>query len=139
MLQFVCHFLTVLVVKDGCFTATGSLALLTQLPNYDNIFKFVLDPQPHLSHGVNSHGRTYGEHPYHPGHLSPPGLVSLPVPSAPVLLSCILHQVHTLPCLSVLYIYPNQVSSLSLPFLPVIRGLAAMRPACHLDTQNTVF
>ena len=37
MLQFVCHFLTVLVVKDGCFTATGSSASLSQLPNYDNM------------------------------------------------------------------------------------------------------
>ena len=55
-------------------------------------------PQPHFSHGVNSRGRTYGDHPYHPGHSSPPDLVPLSVPSPPVLLSCILHQVRTLPC-----------------------------------------
>ena len=34
----------------------------------------------------------------------PRGLVSLSVPSPPVLLSCILHQVRTLPCPPVLYI-----------------------------------
>ena len=44
---------------------------------------FVLDPQPHLSHGVNSQGRTYRNYPNHPGHSSPPCLVSLPVPSPP--------------------------------------------------------
>ena len=46
---------------------------------------------------------------YHPGHSSPPGLVSLSVPPPPpVLLSCILHSVRTLPCPPVLYIYPIQ-------------------------------
>ena len=44
---------------------------------------FVWDPQPHFSHGVNSLGRTYGDDPYHPGHLSPQGLVSLSVPPPP--------------------------------------------------------
>ena len=43
---------------------------------------------------------------YHPGHSSPPGLVSVSVPSPPVLMSCILHPVRTLPCPPVLYIYP---------------------------------
>ena len=65
---------------------------------------------------------------YHPGHSSPPGLILLhvpcpppsPPPPLPLLLSCILHQVCTLPCLPVLYIYPNQVSGLSLPCLPVL-------------------
>ena len=69
-----------------------------------NLNFFFCDPQPHFSHRVNSQGRTYGDHPYHPGHLSPPGLVSLSVPSPPVLSSCILHQVCTLPCPPVLYI-----------------------------------
>ena len=32
----------------------------------------------------------------------------------------------------------NEVSSKS-NIQPQYRGLAAMRPACHLDTQNTVF
>ena len=89
---------------------------------------FVLDPQAHLSHGVNSQGRTYGDLPYHPGHSSPPRLIFLhvpcppppPPPPPPILLSCILHQVCTLPRLPVLYIYSNHVSGLSLPCLPVV-------------------
>ena len=76
---------------------------------------FVWDPQPHFSYGVNSQGRTYGDHPYHPGHSSPKGLVSLSVPSPPVLLSCILHQVRTLACPPVQYIQP--IESLVCPFL----------------------
>ena len=50
----------------------------------------------------------------------PPGLIFLHVPCPPILLSCILHQVCTFPCLPVLHIYPNKVSCLSLPCLPVI-------------------
>ena len=43
-----------------------------------------------------------------------------PPPPPPILLSCILHQVCTLPRLPVLYIYSNHVSGLSLPCLPVV-------------------
>ena len=53
-------------------------------------------------------------------HSSLPGLIFLPVPCPPILLSCILHQVRTLPCLPVRYTYPNKVSGLSLPCLPVV-------------------
>ena len=74
-----------------------------------------------MSHGVNSQRRTYGDLPYQLGHSSPPGLIFLHVPCPPpILLSCILHQVCTLPCLPVLCICPNQVSGLSLPCLPVV-------------------
>ena len=51
----------------------------------------------------------------HPRALS---FFMFPVP--PILLSCILHQVCTLPFLPVLYIYSNQISGLSLPCLPVV-------------------
>ena len=91
---------------------------------------FVWDPQPHFSHGVNSQGRTYGDDPYHPGHLSPQGLVSLSVPSPPPpppprtfamhpasglyppLSSCPVHITYrvsglSLPCFHVRHIYSN--------------------------------
>ena len=54
---------------------------------------------------------------YHPGHSSPPGLVSVSVPSPPVLMSCILHPVRTLPC--PIHI-PYRVSGLFLPRLSVL-------------------
>ena len=74
---------------------------------------------------VWSQGRTYGKIPHHSCHSSPPGLISLhvpcpPPPPPPILMSCILHQIRTLPCLPVLYIYPYQVSGQSLPCLPVV-------------------
>ena len=37
------------------------------------LFVFVLDPYPHLSRGVNSRGRTYGETPLPPRPLVTPG------------------------------------------------------------------
>ena len=54
---------------------------------------------------------------YHPGHSSPPGLVSVSAPSPPVLLSCILHPVRTLPC--PIHI-PYRVSGLFLPCFSVL-------------------
>ena len=52
--------------------------------------------------------------------LTPRPPVSPLVPCPPILLSCILHQVCTLPFFPVLYIYPNQVSGLPLPCRPVV-------------------
>ena len=54
---------------------------------------FILNTWPHLSHGDNS----YVELPCHPGHTSTPGLIALRVPYPPIILSCILHQVRTVP------------------------------------------
>ena len=68
-----------------------------------------------LSHGVNSPEKTYRELPYHPGHSSPRGLW-LPLYSLyPHALSCILHQICTIPCPPVLYRYPTKY--LVCPFL----------------------
>ena len=75
---------------------------------------------PHLPHRVNSQKRTYREIPYHPVHSSSLDLISFHVSCPLILLSCILHQVRTLPCLPVLYIYPDQVSVLSLNCLHVV-------------------
>ena len=43
---------------------------------------FVLDPYPHLSRGVNSRGRTYGEAPLPPRPLVTPGPILYALKSA---------------------------------------------------------
>ena len=95
-------------VYNICHPLLGKLNSSLKLATFSlfNCFVYLFDwdPQPHFPHRVNSQGRTYRDHPYHPGHSSPPGLVSHSVSSPPVLLSCILHQVRTLPSPPVLYI-----------------------------------
>ena len=73
------------------------------LASCHSICLFLLDPLPHLSHEANSQGTTYEALPFHPGQsivIPRPRLpscsLSYPRP-IPVLLSCILHQVCTLP------------------------------------------
>ena len=81
---------------------------------------FVLDPYPHLSRGVNSRGRTYGELPYHPGHSSPPGLFVLHVPYPPILI--VMHPAsgQSPPLSSCPIQISYQVSGLPPPCLPVL-------------------
>ena len=86
---------------------------------------FVLDQQPHLSHGVNAQGRTYGDHPYHPARSlvsRPLSHVLFPPPPPPPPYFCHASCIRSVPSpvlLSCTYIFrrPILTKSLVCPFL----------------------